>query len=166
MEFGALALYGLGLCNRCYRVAEVASRALRVIHETDPREEIHTALGDLPSKVRVGGEDVLICRYVRTGRVATREGLAGLWIPDQTKDNDRWLQNTGLIIKMGPLAYKTEKTKRWFVDDKDDAHPPVVGDWVMFNPNTAMPFFLGERICFLVPAQHIFLVVEEPDIIQ
>ena len=133
---------------------------MRVTHDRDPRQEILGALGDLPGKVRVGGEDVLIARYVRSGRVGS------LILADQTKTNDKWQSCSGLVIKMGPLAYHTEKTLRWFADERGEADPPKIGDWVYFDPKIGQSFYLGDRICFLMPAQHIFMVLAEPDIVQ
>lgn len=145
--------------------------ALRVVHDGDPREEIwrdmgatpgeaQVKYGDLIKKARVGGEDVLVVRYERRGKTS-----GGIILPDQTSTNDKWQGNTGLIVKMGPRAYQTEKTVRWFVEG-ENAAPPEVGDWVFFDPNLSKGFIFGDRYCFLVPAQYVFLVLAEPDIVQ
>lgn len=145
--------------------------ALRVIHDEDPREEIWRDMGALPGdafkkygnlieKARVGGEDVLVVRYERRGKSS-----GGIILPHQTSTNDKWQGNTGLIVKMGPRAYRTDKTIRWF-EEGDAAKNPEIGDWVFFDPNTSKGFMFGDRYCFLVPAQYVFLVLAEPDIVQ
>lgn len=150
---------------------EPISSAMRVVHDEDPREEIWRGMGarpgeawnkygDLIAKARVGGEDVLVVRYERRGKSS-----GGIILPAQTSANDKWQGNTGLIVKMGPRAYKTDKTVRWFVEGEDTA-PPQIGDWVFFDPNLSKGFMFGDRYCFLVPAQYVFLVLAEPDIVQ
>jgi co-chaperonin GroES (HSP10) len=150
--------------------------ALRVRHTEDPRDLIWRDMGvtpgkaqdkygDLVSKVRVGGEDVLIVRYERRedkGKDIYSEG--GIILPEDQAKNDKWQSNSGLIVKMGPRAYKTEKAVRWFVGE--GAENPEIGDWVLFNPNNGHGFMLGDRFCFLTPAQYVFLVLAQPDIVQ
>lgn len=146
--------------------------ALHVVHKDDPRELIWQDMGLRPGgvldtygklldMVTVGGSDVLIVRYER--RADDKEDLkthGGIILPKQVADNDKWMGNTGLIVKMGPQAYNTEKTIRWF----DRA--PAVGDWAFFDPHTSKGFMLGKRFCFLVPSQYVFLLLERPDIVQ
>jgi hypothetical protein len=143
---------------------EPVLRAMRVTHERDPREEILDELGDLPAKVRIGGADVLIARYIRTGKI--RHGTLELIQADQTQTNDKWQSVTGLILKMGPLAYRSEKTLRWYADQDGQRDPPKVGDWVLIDPKLGQMFHLGDRLCLLIPDQHIFMVLDEPDIVQ
>lgn len=143
--------------------------ALREVRDEgeDPRREILDELGDLPGKLRVGGADVLVARYVRSGRVTSGRvaGSVGLLRPDDSKKNDEYQGCSGLVLKMGPLAYKTEKTLRWFADSDGQAMPPRVGDWVYIDPKLGQQFRLGTRIVQLIPDQYVFMVLDEPDIV-
>ena len=141
-------------------MAEAIVAALRVRHETDPAKEIFDDLGDL-SGYRVGGPDLLIAVYERRGKTS-----GGIFLPDRTADNDKWGGCTGLIVKMGPRAYRTEKTEGWFVDDAGRPKPPKVGDWIVFDPKQGHMFLIDKRMCRVIPDQYAFLVIPEPDAAQ
>jgi co-chaperonin GroES (HSP10) len=88
-----------------------------MIHNEDPREALLKQVGDL-SGVEVMGSDVLCAIYIRPEKTAS-----GLYIPDSTRDEDKFQGKALLVLKMGPYAYKDDEGKE-FRDIKE-------GDWVV-----------------------------------
>jgi hypothetical protein len=146
-------------------MSALVSYALQGVHEKDPAEEIWDELKDLlPLVMKIGGADVLVAVYKRPERVRAPGGMSFI-LPDKTRDEDDVQGVSGLILKMGPLAYKYEKTLAWYVDDDGNPDPPKIGDWVTFDIKTTHPMLLGKRMCRLVHDQYIRAVIARPDIV-
>lgn len=110
----------------------------------------------LPS-IRIGGADVLVGVWVPPEKTK-----GGIFVPDKTRDESRFQGVTGLVLKLGPHAYKTEKTESWF-----GAHPhPKEGDWVSFNFKQGEPFYLAKQPCRLVNDQYVLVIIDRPDLIS
>ena len=129
--------------------------AIRVVHETSARDDIMKAVGHLLEDVEPVGARVLVVVYEREkveGDVRTKSG--NLILPrgstTSTLGQDKWQGRVGLVIALGPLAFKDDDTHKW-----GDVRPEV-GDWVMFDvPNTS-PFDLpGDRRARYVEDVHI-----------
>lgn len=127
-------------------------QAVVMMHDADPKQAIFDQLGRLTEDMAIGGHDVLLAGYKRSGMTA-----GGILLTDKTTDEDDFQGKVALVLKVGPLAF-TGSAKGWFGD-----HPPQVGDWVVVNVNTTFPFKLGKRTLRLVEDQYIRLVVPEPD---
>lgn len=138
------------------------SQALRVYETVDPAEAIRSRVGTKVAEMRIGGEDILVGVY-RPSEDARTAG--GIILPQQTRDEYRWQGITGLVLKIGPLAYRSEKTENWFVDEDRNPAPPKVGDWVMFDVKTSHPFLLGSQPCRFVGCQYIMAIVPAPDLV-
>jgi|SRR5215472_4595236 len=146
-------------------MSALVSYALQGVHQKDPAEEIWDDLKDLlPLVKRIGGADVLVAVYKRPEKVRGKSGIEFI-LPDRTRDEDDVQGVAGLVVMMGPLAYKYEKTARWFVDENGDPAPPKIGDWVTFDVKVTHPMLLGERMCRLVHDQYIRAIVARPDIV-
>lgn len=111
---------------------------------------------------KIGGRDVLVGVWV-PGKDNRTTG--GIILPDGVRDESRFQGVTGLILKMGPSAYKTETTERWFLDADGNPDPPRVGEWVSFNFKQGEPFLLLGQPCRLVDCQHILLRIPRPDLV-
>lgn len=131
-------------------------RALRTsARAKDLASEIWTAvnphLPEIQSLVQLG--DVLVAIWVRPNRTA-----GGVELPDSFKDEDVFQGKTGLILQLGPEAFK----------DDDRHHYPVkprVGDWVAYRVSDGWPFFLGSQPCRLVNERGIRMVLSRPDVV-
>jgi hypothetical protein len=146
-------------------MSALVSYALQGVHDKDPAEEIWDELkAFLPLVRRIGGADVMVAVYKRPARV-TAPGGTEFYLPDKTRDEDDVQGVAGLVVMMGPLAYKYEKTERWFVDENGEPAPPKIGDWVSFDVKVTHPFLLGKRMCRLVHDQYIRSIIERPDIV-
>ncbi len=130
-------------------MSALVTLALQGVHDRDPAEEILEEIGPYLSQVReVGGPDLLVAVYKRP-----------LELPDQKRDEDDVQGVSGLVLMMGPLCYRTEKTKNWFRE------PPRVGDWVTFDIKASLLQVVGPRMCRYVNDQYIRAVITRPDIV-
>jgi len=93
--------------------------AVLMHHAEDPRTVLQTQIGDL-ADVEVFGDDVLVAIYRRPEK--TRGGIV---LTDVTRGEDLYQGKTGLVVKMGPLAFKDEGLAHMKCD---------IGDWVVFRP--------------------------------
>lgn len=145
------------------------SRALEMAHAEDPAVAIRRAVttpradGIIPlDGIRVGGQDLLVGVYKPDDVTKTSGGII---LPAKSRDEYDYQGVTGLVLKMGPLAFKTDKTQGWFVDDDDEPFPPKIGDWVIFDVKTSHPQYLAGQYCRFVQAEFIYGVVAAPDLV-
>lgn len=131
-------------------------KALQVAtSEISPAEELWAAvepyLDDIPL---ITDDNILVAIYKR--REKTK---GGIYLPGATLDEDVWQGKVGLILKMGPLAYKE--------DDKHTypAGTPKIKDWVVFRVGDAWPLALGETPCRITTEKAIRMVITRPDIV-
>lgn len=144
-------------------MAGIVSTARLIDFQRDPREEIWDDLAPFLRGINVGGADVLIAPF-RPGDDAKTKG--GVFLTDKAKQEYDFQGVAGLILAMGPYAYKTEKTKRWFVDADGNALPPEIGAWVVFDLRASTPVVLGNRTVRFVNDQHILTPIERPDMVM
>lgn len=141
----------------------IVSTARLIDFQRDPREEIWEDLAPFLYGINVGGADVLIAPF-RPGENAKTKG--GVWLTANTRQEYDFQGATGLILAMGPWAYKTEKTERWFVDADNNPSPPQIGAWVVFDLRSSIPVVLGNRTVRFVNDQHILTPIERPDMVM
>ena len=141
----------------------LVTTALKAVHDIDPAEEIANDLGEDLDKIRIGGADVLVAVYKRPEKA--RHGSLIVHLTDQKRDEDDVQGVVGLVLMLGPYAYKTEKTKFWFTNRDGEPDPPKVGDWVAFDTKATLLTAIGKRMCRYVPDQDIRAILTEPDIV-
>lgn len=128
-------------------------------HNIDPAEELLHRLGDI-SEFEVMFGQVLVAIYIRPNTTAS-----GIILTDKTRDEDEWQGKTGLIVKMGPLAYQDSPDVKFYGVRRE------VGDWIVMRPSDAsVPFTLagkgGDREgvkCRLTQDAHIRMKILSPD---
>lgn len=138
------------------------SSAVQIREQEDPAVTIRLCVKDLIDDIRIGGQDVLVGVYV-PAKDARSSG--GIILPDGSREEYRWQGVTGLILKLGPFAYKTEKTTDWFCDEDGNSAPPKIGDWVMFDVKDTHAFLLSKQPCRFVPCQYVRGIVSRPDLV-
>jgi hypothetical protein len=112
---------------------------LREISEAsvkDPRQALIDAVGDT-SGIEVFHNLVLIATYVAPPKIL--KGPQGEDVPfyltDRGQQEDRFQGKCGLVLKMGPLAFKDDGVVKFGgVDLK-------VGDWVLVRPSDGLEMF-------------------------
>ena len=112
---------------------------LREISEAalfDPRKALIDAIGDI-SGIEVFHNLVLVVTYIAPPK--TMKGPDGkdvlFYTTDRGQQEDRFQGKCGLVLKLGPLAFK---------DDKVVQFGGVVvqaGDWVLVRPSDGLEFF-------------------------
>ena len=119
----------------------------------DPKKTILDALGNL-SGIRVIRSDwCLVAIYVRPEKTA-----GGIIRPTVNVQEDIWQGKAGLLLKLGPNAFRDEQGELYEV--RAD-----VGDWVQFDVNEARPVQFGGVACRWVKDINIFAVLDDPNIV-
>lgn len=142
---------------------QIATEAVRMHHDKDPRKVILDALkAELPHIKAVTAGDCLICVYERPTTKKIK-GLNGEDIEIDLSATDRVKEDklqgcVGLIVKTGPDFSKHRKALA--IDPM-----PAVGDWIYFRRQDGCAFVLGTRMMFLLQGDFIRLVIDDPDCI-
>lgn len=138
------------------------TKAVQIREHEDPAIGIRMRVKELLDGIRIGGQDILVGIYEPAKGARTSGGII---LPDKTRDEYRWQGVTGLVLKIGPLAYKTEKTQNWFANEDGNPAPPKIGEWVMFDVKTSHSFLLGTQPCRFVACQYVMGIVARPDLV-
>ena len=89
-------------------------------HDIDPRQKLLDAVGDLDG-IEVWHNQVICAIYVAPERTK-----GGIIRPQSNVDEDRYQGKVGLIIKMGPQAFRSDAKWQW-PDDLAEQ------DWVYYR---------------------------------
>lgn len=118
---------------------------LRVVHKTDPKQDILDDVGHLIPSFNPICDQVLLVMYERgkqkNGDLAKTEG--GIYLPNGTTGalaEDKWQGKVGLVVAMGPIAFTEDDNHKW------GKVVPKIGDWVMISIGDSYSFDLpGDR---------------------
>lgn len=121
-------------------------------HDVDPKKATIEALGDI-SGVDLFNNQVLVAIYMRPEKSA-----GGIIYTDRARDEDKWQGKVGLVMKMGPVAFKGDD--EWFkgVNVK-------VGDWVLFRPSDGWQLELNGSPCRVMSDISVKGKIPSPDIV-
>lgn len=126
---------------------------MRMLHEEDPAEKIRKTVGDL-SDIQIFGNFVLLGVYERP-----QTTKSGVYLPDQTRHEDRHQGKAALVLKKGPMAFVSDSN----YDFK--GQNVALGEWVAIFVSDGRPITIGKQLCRLVEDQYIRLKIPAPDII-
>lgn len=129
-------------------------RAMEMVHEVDPREQILKEVTAYADQIKVLGADVLCAVYLRP-----KQTKGGIVLPDQYRKEDEFQGKVGLVIKKGPLAFKDDG------EHKFGDVAPEIGDWVLFRVGDTFELIIGERKFRLVQDVNIRAIIDAPDIV-
>ena len=120
-------------------------------HEVDPRDKLLADVGNTDD-IEVFNNQVLCAVYIRPQKTSK-----GLFLPDQTTDEDRFQSKVGLILKMGEAAFNDPRGQ-WFqgVDLK-------VNDWIVFRPSDGWAISVGGISCRMFEDKDIRGRIQHPD---
>lgn len=137
----------------------MALHPLRVAHTSDPKELIIKEVGYLIPDFQPLGAGVLIVMYER-GKQAGDEMVrtaGGIYVPETATGalaNDKYQGKVGLVMAMGPIAFKEDDTHQW------GGVTPNIHDWVMINVGDTYSFDLpGPRRARLVEDVNVKFIV-------
>jgi co-chaperonin GroES (HSP10) len=83
-----------------------------------------------PGALPVGGRILVQWRAVR--ETITKSGI---YIPEETKETEKWNTQVAKVISMGPLAFKK----------RDSLEPWPEGNWIQIGDYVRMPKWGGDR---------------------
>ena len=109
--------------------------------------------GKLPG-FEIFGNRVLVATYERPEKTKS-----GLYIPEQSRDEEANQGKACLILALGPTAFKSD-AQYDFVGQSVE-----VGDWVSLRVYTSKPIIINGYPCRIVRDQDIELKIPSPDII-
>lgn len=118
----------------------------------DPRQAIFDTVGSLAG-VEVLGDRVLIGTFIRAEKTK-----GGIIRPDVNIQEDVWQGKAGLVLKLGPDAFK----------DTPDYHfsrSIEIGEWCVYQVGDAWSLNINGCPCRLVRDVNIRMVVADPNIV-
>ena len=131
------------------------SGRMRMQHDADPKAMLMDKLGALPPRL-VMFNHVLVAIY-EPGETATKT-KGGIIIPDKTKSEYIWQGAAGLVVAMGPKAYKDDETTKF------DGEKIEVGEWVWFRASDGTVTQVNGVTCRIFRREtDIIGVIPDPD---
>ncbi len=118
---------------------------LRVVHNTDPAQDIRDDVQGFIASIQPLGAQVLLVMYERGKQKGGGDTMTagGIIVPITAQGimaEDHWQGKVGLVMAMGPIAFKDDTSHQF------GGVTPKVGDWVMINIGDTYSFDLpGER---------------------
>lgn len=120
-------------------------------HEVDPKQKLLEDLGDI-SPFEIFNNQILVAVYIRP--IKTKSGL---YLPDQSREEDKVQGKVGLVVKKGPAAF-VDETSEWFKDISVELH-----DWVVFRPSDGWSITVNNVLCRIIDDTAIRGKVDMPD---
>lgn len=114
----------IGLDGSPIQTVPFVAKAPAFDEEDIYKEEIRRRLGDLED-IEVLFNDVLVAKYIR-GKVSEHLEASPL-----TQREDQWTGVCGLVLKMGPTAFVSDRHTEFPV--KKWKRPIEPGDWVLYR---------------------------------
>lgn len=130
-----------------------AAEIYSIAESADPKADALKKLGSLDD-IDIGGARVLLWTYVRP-----RVTKGGIWLTDKEVKEDIWQATAGLVLKMGPLAFKDDDQTKF------GGFAPKVGDWVVFTPGEGRRRQINGVDCKIIEDSLIEMKIADPEII-
>lgn len=130
------------------------SRAVLMEHTVDPAKEHLDRVKDYVKDIEPLAAEVLLAVYLRPEKTKS-----GLFLSDTSREEDRYQGKVGLVLKLGPIAFKDDATHS-FGD-----RTPKIGDWVLINVGDTWAFDLGRQRCRFAEDVNIKAIINRPDIV-
>lgn len=125
---------------------------IQMAHNIDPKDKILGDLGDI-SDIELLNNQVLIAVYMRP-----EQTKGGLYLPDKHRDEDRYQSKVGLIVGLGPSAFREGEDGNWF-----GGKVFAVGDWVLFRPSDGWNITVSNVPCKILSDTQIKGTVKDVD---
>lgn len=133
-------------------MSATAVRSLRTSRGDEAKKMLLDKLGDL-SSISVMHNRILVAIYIRPEKTAS-----GLFIPDKSRDEDRYQGKVGLVVKIGPRAFQDDERVKFHGQNIK------VGDWVYYHVADGRDLRVNGVDCRLFAYEtQIIGVVEDPE---
>lgn len=127
-----------------------AQKSKEIAESTLPPKEAHLHhLGKFSPKVLHA--QVVVMTYIQPERTAN-----GLYLPERAREEDRFQGKGGLVVAMGPLAFKDDGVAQF------GGVKPEIGDWVMTRPSDGMEFFFNGCSLRIFEDTSIRAIIDDP----
>lgn len=126
---------------------------LKMAHESDPADVVRNSVGDL-SGFELFHNLLLVGVYQRPEKTA-----GGIFITPKAKDEEIYQGTVGLVLKVGPAAFKD--------DDHNKFHGQSVqpGDWIVFRTSDTQKTSVNGTICRLLEDGSVKARISHPDVV-
>ena len=124
---------------------------MKMHHEEDPAVTIKNKIGSLDD-FTIFGNFILLGVYERP--VKTKSGL---YLSDQTRNEDKHQGKAGLVLKKGPTAFVSDSNYDFKGQNVE------IGDWVSIWVSDGRPLVINGQLVRLVEDQYIRLKIPAPD---
>lgn len=124
-----------------------------MLHKEDPKEALMKKVGSV-DEMEVFHNHILVAVYI-----APQQMASGLWRPDSSIEEDRHQSKVGLVLAMGPKAFKSDEKWTWPED-------MAVGDWVYFRPSDGWGCTVNsdrENLCRMLVDDDVKGRLQHPD---
>lgn len=125
--------------------------AMTMEHDEDPKQKLLDALGDI-SNIEIFNTQALVAVYIRPQKTKS-----GLYLADQTINEDRYQGKVGLLVKMGPHAFQDDSGE-WFNQTSFKLH-----DWLVYRPSDGWSITVNGVLCRMLSDTQIKMRVPSPD---
>ena len=109
------------------------------------------SIGDI-SSVEIFNNQILVAVYVRPQKTKS-----GIYLSDQSREEDKIQGKVGLVVKKGPSAF-VDEANEWFKDVSVE-----VNDWVVFRPSDGWSITVNNVLCRMIDDTAIRGKVDAPD---
>jgi len=120
-------------------------------HETDPKQKLLDDIGDI-SAFEIFNNQILIAIYIRPNKTKS-----GIYLSDQSREEDKVQGKVGLVVKKGPAAF-VDETSEWFKDISVE-----VNDWVVIRPSDGWAITVNNVLCRIVDDTAVRGKIDVPD---
>lgn len=120
-------------------------------HAVDPKQKLLEDIGDI-SNVEIFNNQILVAVYVRPQKTKS-----GIYLSDQSREEDKIQGKVGLVVKKGPSAF-VDDANEWFKDVSVE-----VNDWVVFRPSDGWGITVNNVLCRMIDDTAIRGKVDVPD---
>ena len=114
-------------------------------------EKLLEDIGDI-SSVEIFNNQILVAVYVRPQKTKS-----GIYLSDQSREEDKIQGKVGLVVKKGPSAF-VDEANEWFKDVSVE-----VNDWVVFRPSDGWSITVNNVLCRMIDDTAIRGKVDAPD---
>lgn len=120
-------------------------------HATDPKQKLLDDIGDI-SAFEIFNNQILVAVYIRPNKTKS-----GIYLSDQSREEDKVQGKVGLVVKKGPAAF-VDETSEWFKDISVE-----VNDWVVFRPSDGWSITVNNVLCRIIDDTAVRGKVDVPD---
>jgi co-chaperonin GroES (HSP10) len=120
-------------------------------HDKDPKQKLLDEIGDI-SAFEIFNNQILVAVYIRPNKTKS-----GIYLSDQSREEDKVQGKVGLVVKKGPAAF-VDETSEWFKDISVEEN-----DWVVFRPSDGWSITVNNVLCRIIDDTAVRGKVDAPD---